>query len=52
MISGRFIKLIDPQNIPSQKVAEKIGMRFERESRDQYGSFWVYAAHKEEDKIP
>lgn len=42
----RLICLIDPENIPSQKVAEKIGMKFEKESRDEYGVFWVYSTNK------
>lgn len=43
---SRLICLIDPENIPSQKVAEKIGMQFEKESRDEYGAFWVYSINK------
>lgn len=42
----RLICLIDPENIPSQKVAERIGMAFDKEYRDEYGTFWVYAAMK------
>ena len=42
----RLICLIDPENVASQKVAEKIGMKFEKESRDEVGPFWVYAIHK------
>ena len=38
----RLICTIDPEHIASQKVAEKIGMTFEKESRDELGSFWVY----------
>ncbi len=44
---SRLICLIDPENIPSQKVAEKIGMRFEKEMRDKYGLFWVYSINKQ-----
>jgi len=44
---SRLICLIDPENIPSQKVAEKMGMRFEKESRDEYGMFWIYSIKKE-----
>lgn len=40
---SRLICLIDEENIASQKVAEKIGMRFEKESRDEIGPFWVYS---------
>ncbi len=42
----RLICLIDPQNIASQRVAEKIGMYFEKESRDEYGAFQIYAIAK------
>lgn len=41
----RLICLIDPENIASQKVAEKIGMKFEKEARDEMGSFWVHLIH-------
>ncbi len=41
---SRLICLIDPKNIASQRVAEKIGMHFEKESRDEYGTFMIYAA--------
>lgn len=44
---ARLICLIDPENIPSQKVAEKIGMQFEKEMRDEYGLFWVYSINKQ-----
>ncbi|MFT3896022.1 MAG: GNAT family N-acetyltransferase [Anaerolineales bacterium] len=43
---SRLICLIDEQNIASQKVAEKIGMRFEKEGRDKIGPFWVYSISK------
>lgn len=43
----RLICLIDPDNIPSQKVAEKIGFKFEKEGRDELGVFWVYAAERQ-----
>ena len=42
----RLICLIDEENVPSQKVAEKIGMKFEKESRDELGPFWVYSISK------
>jgi RimJ/RimL family protein N-acetyltransferase len=42
----RLISLIDPENTASQKVAKKIGMTFEKESRDVVGPFWVYAIQK------
>lgn len=44
---SRLICLIDPENIPSQKVAENIGMGFEKEARDEYGPFWVYSINKQ-----
>jgi len=43
---SRLICLIDPENIASQKVAEKIGMSFEKEARDELGPFWIYATHQ------
>ena len=43
---SRIICSIDSENAPSQRVAEKIGMQFEKESRDELGSFWVYSIHK------
>ena len=43
---SRLICLIDPENIASQKVAEKLGMTFEKESSDELGWFWVYAINK------
>ncbi len=42
----RLIARIEPENIASQKVAEKIGMTFEKESRDEIGPFWVYSISK------
>jgi RimJ/RimL family protein N-acetyltransferase len=38
--------VIDPENIASQKVAEKIGMIFEKEASDELGVFWVYSINK------
>lgn len=43
----RLISVIDPNNITSQRVAEKIGMSFEKESRDEYGAFLIYAVVNE-----
>ena len=40
---SRLICLPVADNIASQRVAEKIGMRFEKEARDEYGTFWVYS---------
>lgn len=42
----RLICLIDPENIGSQKVAEKIGMNFEKEGRDEIGPFCIYSINK------
>lgn len=39
----RLISLIDPHNEASIRVAEKIGMRFEKEGRDELGPFLLYA---------
>lgn len=44
---ARLICLIDSENGASQRVAEKIGMSFEQESRDEYGPFLVYAVTRE-----
>lgn len=44
---SRLICLIDEENIASQKVAEKIGMRFEKECLDEMGPFWVYSINKD-----
>jgi len=43
---SRLISLIDSENIASQKVAEKIGMAFEKEGRDENGSFLVFSISK------
>lgn len=40
---SRLICLIDHDNQGSIKVATKIGMSLEKESRDEYGPFLVYA---------
>lgn len=40
---SRLICLIDPGNVASVRVAEKIGMVFEKEGRDQEGPFLLYA---------
>lgn len=42
----RLICLIDPDHKASINVATKIGMVFEKESRDEYGPFLVYAMNK------
>jgi RimJ/RimL family protein N-acetyltransferase len=43
---SRLICLIDHDNKASINVATKIGMAFEKESRDEYGPFLVYAINK------
>ena len=40
---SRLICLINSENIPSQRVAEKIGMIFEKEGRDEMGPFLIYS---------
>jgi ribosomal-protein-alanine N-acetyltransferase len=42
----RLVCLIDPQNIASIRVAEKIGMAFEKACEDEMGPFWLYARNK------
>lgn len=42
----RLICLIDKDNQSSMRVAEKIGMTFEREGRDEIGPFLLYAIEK------
>jgi ribosomal-protein-alanine N-acetyltransferase len=39
----RLICLIDRENIASQRVAEKIGMTFEREGQDEKGPYQLYS---------
>jgi ribosomal-protein-alanine N-acetyltransferase len=43
---SRLICLIEPKNIPSQKVAKKIGLTFEKEWHDELGLAWVYSINK------
>jgi ribosomal-protein-alanine N-acetyltransferase len=43
---SRLICLIDAENIASRKIAEKIGMSFEREARDELGPFLIYSINK------
>jgi ribosomal-protein-alanine N-acetyltransferase len=40
---SRLICLIDRDNLASIKVATKIGMRFEKEGRDDKGPFLLYS---------
>jgi ribosomal-protein-alanine N-acetyltransferase len=42
----RLICLIDAENAASIKVAEKIGMVFEREAQDELGPFLIYSIEK------
>ena len=42
---SRLICLIDVENIASRMVAEKIGMTFEKEARDELGPFLVYSTN-------
>lgn len=43
---SRLICLIDQENEASKRVAEKIGMRFEKEARDELGPFLVYSINR------
>lgn len=43
---SRLICLIDQENEASKRVAEKIGMKFEKEARDEMGPFLVYSMDK------
>jgi len=43
---SRLVSLIDSENVASQKVAEKIGMTFEKQARDELGPFLIYSIHK------
>jgi len=43
---SRLICLIDADNVGSQKVAEKIGMSFDKEAHDEMGSFLIYSISK------
>lgn len=39
----RLVCLIDEENLASQRVAERIGMTFERAMEDELGPFWLYS---------
>jgi len=43
---SRLICLIDRENLASIRVAEKIGMTFEKEGRDEKGPFLLYSRNK------
>jgi RimJ/RimL family protein N-acetyltransferase len=47
---SRLICLIDRDNIASIRVAEKVGMRFEKEGRDDKGPFMLYSISKRQEK--
>lgn len=42
----RLVCLIDQENRASIKVAEKIGMRFEKACQDEIGPFWLYSCSR------
>ena len=42
----RLISIIDPENIASQKVATKIGMKFEKEAQEELGTFLIFSIIK------
>jgi len=44
---SRLICQIDADNIASRMVAEKIGMTFEKEARDELGPFLVYSINSQ-----
>ena len=44
---SRLVCLIDPANAPSIRVAERIGMRLEREMEDDGGPFLLYSLVRE-----
>jgi ribosomal-protein-alanine N-acetyltransferase len=47
---SRLICMIDKENQASMKVAQKIGMSFEREAVDETGPFLIYSRHKFDDE--
>jgi len=44
---SRLVCVIDAENTASIKVAEKIGMAFEREAQDELGAFLIYSINKQ-----
>jgi RimJ/RimL family protein N-acetyltransferase len=48
----RLMCLIDRENLASIRVAEKIGMKFEKEGRDEMGDFWLYAKDRGRPPLP
>lgn len=47
----RLLCLIDAENVASIKVAEKIGMVFEREAEDELGPFLLYAQNRTQARV-
>ena len=43
---SRLVCLIDEDNLASIRVAEKIGMKFEKEGRDEIGPFHLYTTRR------
>jgi ribosomal-protein-alanine N-acetyltransferase len=43
---SRLVSVIDSENVASQRVAQKIGMTFEKEARDELGPFLIYSINK------
>jgi RimJ/RimL family protein N-acetyltransferase len=43
---SRLISVIDSENNASRRVAEKIGMAFEREGHDEIGPFLIYSINR------
>ena len=43
---SRLVCLIDEENLAAIKVAEKIGMTYEKEGRDEMGPFLLYSRNK------
>ena len=44
---SRIISLIEPDNMTSRRVVEKVGMRFEKEGQDEVGAFVIYSITRE-----
>jgi len=47
----RLVCLIDRENLASIKVAEKIGMTFEKEGQDEIGAFLIYSSNNSNGQI-
>jgi ribosomal-protein-alanine N-acetyltransferase len=48
----RLVCLVERENVASIKVAEIIGMTFEKEGRDEVGPFLLYSRNRAENGIP